>query len=267
MVLYLVNKCVLVAIIIVFTTGSLLNRYWSTSFQSPVIGRLDMNQSHNEIPRKIWQVDPWGFKLINGNWLQTWITKNAGYAYTLMSPESAEMFVCDKFRHNPRLVKTYRSLQSPSLKSDLLRFLILLAEGGIYSDLDTEAVRRAEDWVPRVAQGRARAIVGIEYDQLDSPKMAPGMYVPVQFCQWTVAGAQGHPLFQLMVDSMIQGIENLAKENRCSVGELEPSEEDVLRTTGPCKVDGDCLRLPVIARQRTCGRPPFQKLAITTPVR
>ncbi|KAG6365663.1 hypothetical protein INS49_007274 [Diaporthe citri] len=53
------------------------------------------------------------------------------------------------------------------MKTDFLRYLVILAEGGVYSDLDTWALKPVDDWVPQYLRGSVRAVVGIEFDQLD----------------------------------------------------------------------------------------------------
>ena len=231
MVFCLVKKCIWIALILVFALVSL----YRDGPQEALEDWIETDEASHTIPQKIWQIDPWGFKFVNGNWVQSWVTKNIGYAYNLMTPSTAESFVRRTYRSEPRIVRVYQRLQSPSLKSDLLRFLVLLAEGGVYSDLDTDAIRGVDDWIPKMVRGRVRVIIGIEYDQLNSPRLAPGMFHPVQFCQWTVAGTKGHPVFRKMVDSMVQAIEDLARYYECAIEDLEPSEEDVLKTTGPVK--------------------------------
>jgi alpha 1,6-mannosyltransferase len=42
--------------------------------------------------------------------------------------------------------KVLQSLPMPVLKADILRYTILLHKGGIYSDIDTAAVRKFDDW-------------------------------------------------------------------------------------------------------------------------
>ena len=42
--------------------------------------------------------------------------------------------------------KVLQSLPMPVLKADILRYTVLLHKGGIYSDIDTAAVRKFDDW-------------------------------------------------------------------------------------------------------------------------
>ena len=42
--------------------------------------------------------------------------------------------------------KVLRALPMPVLKADILRYTVLLHKGGIYSDIDTAAVRKFDDW-------------------------------------------------------------------------------------------------------------------------
>ncbi len=57
------------------------------------------------------------------------------------------------------------ALPQPVLKADFFRYLILLARGGIYSDIDTTALKSAVEWVPsEVPRSTYGLVVGIEAD-------------------------------------------------------------------------------------------------------
>jgi len=150
-----------------------------------------------------------------------------GFTYTLISSAEADRFVNSSFSTRPELIKTYHSITSPVVKADLLRYLLLLSRGGIYSDVDTKPIVRLDEWIPRARQDQIRAIIAVEYDESQDPHPEDFQY-PVQFCQWTMAAAPNHPLLIHMADRALAGIQH--------VSGLEPSELsdfDVLNATGP----------------------------------
>lgn len=98
---------------------------------------------------------------------RSWLAQNRGYQYNLLGAAAADEFVLDKFRHNHAIIDTYQDLRNPGMKTDFLRYLVLFAEGGVYSDLDTWAFQPIDRWVPRELRGRVQAIVDPEFDQLD----------------------------------------------------------------------------------------------------
>lgn len=98
------------------------------------------------LPRKIWQIfsTPADAKEKPPNSIDpkalgdttSWIGLNPGYQYKLLGAgtTSSDDFVIKHFSHDKSIMDTYFSLRSPGLKTDLLRYLILWIEGGVYAD-------------------------------------------------------------------------------------------------------------------------------------
>lgn len=88
-------------------------------------------------------------------------------------------------------------------------------------------------------RGSVRAVVGIEFDQLDGEPW-PGlgdepshMTHVIQFCQWTLAATPGHPLFTKMVHETVGAIQKLAAAKESTISQLSPTGYEVISTTGP----------------------------------
>lgn len=194
------------------------------------------------ISRKIWQIfsTPADAKEKPPNSLdpkalgdtRSWIGLNPGYQYQLLGggTSSGDDWVTKHFSHDESIINTYFSLKNPGLKTDLLRYLILWVEGGVYADLDTWAIKPVDDWVPDhlKAEGKVRAVVGLEWDQLDGEPW-PGfaeepsyMTHVVQFCQWTFAAAPGHPLLENAIRTSVKRITELAAAKEMPISELDP---------------------------------------------
>jgi alpha 1,6-mannosyltransferase len=58
------------------------------------------------------------------------------------------------------------------MKSDLLRYLILHAEGGVNADMNTITLKVIETWVPEELQDQVDLIVVIEFNRLDGDAWA-----------------------------------------------------------------------------------------------
>jgi alpha 1,6-mannosyltransferase len=110
--------------------------------------------------------------------------------------------------------------------------MILAARGGIYADMDVSAVQGLRKWVPKQYRNRAGAVVGIEFDKGDG-QMISGFTHEVQLASWTLASAPGHPLLKLAVDRIKERLYALAEKQNCTLPELEPSDDEILETTGP----------------------------------
>ncbi|KAL8947231.1 MAG: hypothetical protein Q9222_006467 [Ikaeria aurantiellina] len=189
------------------------------------------------IPKKIWQINfshP-RYELLKKS-IRSWEKKNRKHKHKLLDAKAGRKIIWKHYRNNPEIINTYFDLRSPILRADYLRYLVLAAEGGVYSDLDTEAIKPIQDWDSNFPNKTAvRAIIGIEYDQLKSTIIPEGLYMPIQFCQWTLAFSAHHPLMISMVKSVTRGLLQLSQSHGVPLSQLQPRVEDVLFTTGPVK--------------------------------
>lgn len=155
-----------------------------------------------------------------------------GYTYTMVGDLEAAAILDEYYGHRPEVARTFHALKNPALKSDFLRYLILLARGGTYSDVDTKPIVRLEDWLSPERRSTTRLVLAIEYDE--SLGAQPGFQYPVQFCQWTISSAPRHTVMSRMVDRVLTGINDLAaKQGGVALDKAVFSDFDVLNTTGP----------------------------------
>ncbi|KAI4213058.1 MAG: hypothetical protein LQ351_004212 [Letrouitia transgressa] len=188
------------------------------------------------IPKKIWQINYMHPKLVDlQHYMWSWILRNPRHGYTLLNKEAAELFVRTRYGIDSKVTRTFMDLHNTILRSDYLRYLVLAVEGGVYSDLDTSAVKPVDKWVPRSLKDRVHAVIGLEYDILDDETMLPRFVFEVQFCQWTLAISARHPLMKQVVQNVTSALHQLAAEKNSTLKDLLPFNDDVLRTTGPAK--------------------------------
>ncbi|KAK7920810.1 hypothetical protein PG985_008832 [Apiospora marii] len=196
-------------------------------------------QAGSLIAKKIWQIffpqDGAAEQYVANPELRdtaTWIGMNSGYQYRLVGRQWSDDYVEMYFAHDESLLDTYRSLTQHGLKSDILRYLLLSREGGVYTDIDTISLKPVDLWVPERYQRDARVVVGIEFDRLNGP---PWVEIPhdLQFCQWTIAAAPGHPLFRAMVDRAVQSLHELAGLHNTTLARLQPTNFETVNSTGP----------------------------------
>jgi alpha 1,6-mannosyltransferase len=191
------------------------------------------------IPARIWQIflpTPTNKNaVVDSETLKdttSWLAKNPDYTYTLMRLDGGNRFVQEHFGKSEKVINTWNSLKNPGLKSDFLRYLVLYIYGGIYTDIDTEALKPIDQWVPADLRDSVKLIVGIEWDSFDG-----GAWVDIphdlQFCQWTIAAAPGHPVFLDMIERAIDSLEKLVVEHKTTLDRLHPSSFEVMNSTGP----------------------------------
>jgi len=127
------------------------------------------------------------------------------------------------------VLEAYNSLPIAVLKADFFRYLILLARGGIYSDIDTYALKSASEWLPEAVPRRAIGLViGIEADP-DRPDWAEWYSRRIQFCQWTIQSKPGHPVLRDIVANIT--LETLKKKQDGSLNGFKGN--NVVGFTGP----------------------------------
>lgn len=114
----------------------------------------------------------------------SWLAKNPDYRYTMVGTEGANRFVQQHFGNEPRVLSAHYGLRNFGARSDLMRYLILLAEGGVYTDTDVTCLRPVDLWIPAEWRRDVKVVVGIEGDSLGGD-VVPGMFWDVQFAQWT----------------------------------------------------------------------------------
>ncbi|CAH0019724.1 unnamed protein product [Clonostachys rhizophaga] len=162
----------------------------------------------------------------------SWLALNPNYFYLLVDQKGGDDFIHQHFSHRPDIIETYTNMPNVGMKSDMLRYLLLSVEGGVYTDTDTIALQPIDKWIPSHIRNRTRVIVGIEYDRREGPAWADIPHV-LQFCQWTIAAAPGHPVFDKMVNRIINSARLLAEEHKVPLNQVKPESIEVMNSTGP----------------------------------
>ena len=185
------------------------------------------------IPKKIWQ-SYFGFTDVGDqiNLMNTWISRNPDYQYTFLRNEAAYSFARKYYQDRPHILKTFLDLKLPVYQSDLVSYMILEAEGGIYSDVDTDNLRGVDEWVPAELKSQVRAIIGVEYDQRNDETYT-GMSLPIQFCHWTFAATPGHMIVKHSVVKVVQALNDAAERNHTTVADLTLPDSEVVKVSGP----------------------------------
>lgn len=92
-----------------------------------------------QFPKKIWQTSkngPAGLDPEDRHPIQSWVKLNQKHRFEILTAHTAESYVRDTFAHRPDIVEMFTELQDPILRADLIRYLVLLGDGGVYSDID-----------------------------------------------------------------------------------------------------------------------------------
>ena len=95
----------------------------------------------------------------------SWTEQHPGFIHEVITDEVALNLLSLLYAAVPEVLEAYRALPIPVLKADFFRYLILYARGGIYSDIDTYAIRSAVEWIPsQFPRETIGLVIGIEAD-------------------------------------------------------------------------------------------------------
>jgi alpha 1,6-mannosyltransferase len=158
----------------------------------------------SKFPAYVWQT--WKHTPASGSFDEkfrpaeaSWSENHPGFVHEVITDTVAVHLVRHLFASVPEVIEAYNALPMNILKADFFRYLILLARGGIYSDIDTFALKPATDWIPASFPLETLGlVVGIEADP-DRPDWEKWYSRRIQFCQWTIQAKPGHPVLREIV--------------------------------------------------------------------
>ncbi|KEQ60287.1 uncharacterized protein M437DRAFT_77374 [Aureobasidium melanogenum CBS 110374] len=194
-----------------------------------------------QFPRKIWQswkVDPTRFETRDVERARTWTVKNPGHRYEVLTDNNADHYVEHHYGPSgldrPDIIGVYKSLNAKIIKQDLLRYLIMYVEGGVYADIDVEAIRPIKKFIPKIYdEADVDMVIGIETDE---PSFAshPVLGSKAQsFCQWTFMCKPRLPVMMRLIENIMKWLHELSREQDVPISELHLDFNEVLTGTGP----------------------------------
>ncbi|KAL8413326.1 hypothetical protein RB594_004806 [Gaeumannomyces avenae] len=201
-----------------------MNLYEKLAYQYPY-------DVETKFPAYIWQT--WKYTPAHGEFNfreqeATWTDQHPGFIHEVITDTVAVHLLRLLYASVHEVLEAYEALPLPVLKADFFRYLILLARGGIYTDIDTYAIRSALEWIPEsVPRDAIGLVIGIEADP-DRPDWKDWYSRRIQFCQWTIQAKPGHPVLREIVSRVTQ--ETLRRKR---AGLLATSDKNVVEFTGP----------------------------------
>ncbi|TKA31477.1 hypothetical protein B0A50_02324 [Salinomyces thailandicus] len=195
-------------------------------------GSQAQRTSAAHIPRKIWQkwetpVQGLGEELMRLS--KSWIDMNPDHRYELLTGDSSLTYVRERYEQYPDIIEVFEQTTDGILRADLIRYLTLLSDGGVYTDIDTDCSRPIGEWIPKDLAEQTGLLLGIEYDS-QGGEIRKDFNIPTQLCQWTLMARPGHPVLQHVVDRVV---EKLLADVRVKDNVTSHDLLYVLETTGP----------------------------------
>ncbi|KAI0376076.1 glycosyltransferase family 32 protein [Hypomontagnella monticulosa] len=181
-------------------------------------------------PQKIWQ--SWKDDSENPTertvgFPHQWRAINPSHRYERITDANSEAYITDRLPLS--VSRVFSNFTDPILRADLLRYCVLLVEGGVWADIDVLPHRPISEWVPQQYLESANLVVGIENDKHKRPIWRGSPY-SVQLVQYTILAKPYHPAIVGLVERVRGNLESLFQSK--SPGD-DITFEDVMTTTGP----------------------------------
>ncbi|KAK8098939.1 glycosyltransferase family 32 protein [Apiospora kogelbergensis] len=191
--------------------------------------------TNNAMPEKLWyKLGPAGLKDELKGYIESCTFKNPGFVSEFMTDASGDAFVQKHFASRPDMVETYLAITIPIIKADLLRYMILYEEGGIWNDLDVSCEAPIHEWVPEQYRAQANIVVGLEFDT--------DIWVR-QFASWTIVAKPKSPHMLTVVEDGLEYLVAKARARGVLVRDLKLDMlDDIVDVSGPRRLTRGILK-------------------------
>lgn len=197
------------------------------------------NPSGQEWTHKIWQTSKYPVTEMNEEdrtHFETWAELNPDWGQEVLTDEIMESYVRDHFHETqPQIEGLYFEVKDYILRSDLIRYLVMLADGGVYNDLDVGCEKPISTWVPKQFEDTAGTLLGVEVDNKYGPdgRTFTNGEDLFELVNWTIMSKPNQPFMWFLVQRVMENIRKLAATKNVAISEMVPTIPDVLVTTGP----------------------------------
>lgn len=209
------SSVIFVVLTLIFYTEFVDDRFSLTHL--PELGQQTLVRPPTAIPKKLWyKLGPKGITKDVFEWTSTCIRQNPEYQFQFMTDDWADEYVEKTFaKTRPDIVEVYLKLKIPILKADLLRYLVLYVEGGIWSDLDVSCEGiPIDEWVPAAYKENASLVVGWEFDYgWDETYFH-------EFASWTILSKSGVRHMMMVIDDIVKSVQRVSSRHKAPIDEL-----------------------------------------------
>ena len=174
--------------------------------------------------QNIWQTSKFPAEYVsseNEKFMRTWTDLNPGYQHKLLTDELIAGYVRDHFHaSNPDIEETFFRAKDSVLQLNLIKYMVLWSEGGVYSDLDVACVQPLSQWVPPQFIDQAGIVLGVQIEQkagLDG--IAKDSF---QLADWTIMSKPNQPFLWFLYQRLTENIKHLAAEQSVPASNSRP---------------------------------------------
>ena len=201
---------------------------FAKQFSNPSIVFDPAALRHHEFPKKVWQWWKNGTEIPEGDLAQgveQWRHQNPGFRYERLSNGDDETYVRDRTGWNPKIAQMFSEISGDTiLRSDFVRYIALLMDGGVYADIDTTPQKSIEKWIPADVVNDTNLVVGIEMDK--GHQEYDEIPYTVVFAQYAIMAKKGHPALLRVVEKVLRNLSELMDQKLKELEEARVEEED-----------------------------------------
>lgn len=193
---------------------------------------ISNNTLLEDFPKRIWTtapLSPMRIKKDDADRVRTWMDLNPEHRYELLTDGAAETYVLDRFADDSRVVNAYMGINDFILRADLIRYLALLKDGGVYNDLDVGCLKPIDLWIPPKFKENTSVVLGIEVDN-DFGHNRSKLF---EFVNWTIMARRNQPFMRYLVDRVIDNLEVATSKHNTTLANFKPQRQEVIDVTGP----------------------------------
>jgi alpha 1,6-mannosyltransferase len=156
------------------------------------------------IPRIIHQtwktksLPPWAIEPV-----ASWKRLNPTWRHILHDDADMDRIVRASY---PAIWPAYSTMK-PIQKSDVFRYVVVLAQGGVYADIDVTASTPADKWVAMAGEYPPSIdfVVGFEaVNTKNKTSWTKWFADDFQLCQWCFASRKNHPMLRSVLETIVQ---------------------------------------------------------------
>lgn len=224
------------------TPGDVLKRVWPS--------QKTLRPKDSKFPKKIWQTwktDPLEFEERDSNRARSWPKLNPGHRYEVLTDGNDLDYVEQNFGpdgvNRPDIVETYRTLNATIIKADLLRYLVMYVEGGVYADIDVEALKPIDQWIhPDLNEADVDLVISVEIDEPNFVNHTILGQKSESFCQWTFMCKPRQPVMMRLIDHVLHWLNEVAQGQGVPIGNITLNFDEVITGTGPSAFTGAIMK-------------------------
>ncbi|TVY75907.1 Initiation-specific alpha-1,6-mannosyltransferase [Lachnellula suecica] len=200
---------------------------------------VEANPIKATVSEKLWyKLGPNGLNDEIREWTNTCLVQNPTFEVEFLTDISGDVFVVENYAFRPDIIQAFLALKIPIVKADLLRYLILYSQGGIWNDLDVSCEDvPIRDWIPKQYRETANLVVGLEFD------MGWGDGITRQFASWTIMSRPKSPHMWMVIEELMEALREKTLEHNVTVADLTfDMIGDVVDFSGPRRLTKGILK-------------------------